>query len=58
MMQKPVKKSERSFIGRTFLRWSKYWMACKDPKKREQYMKQAIKLGEMLENELSKQRGD
>lgn len=48
----PVKPQERSHIGRQFLRWSKYWMNAKDPKKREQYMKQTVKLGEMLENEL------
>lgn len=54
---KPIKRSERSHIGRQFVRWSKYWMNTKDPKKREQYMKQTAKLGEMLENELlSKQR--
>lgn len=51
-MDKPIKKSERSHIGRQFLRWSKYWMNCKDPQKRDQYMKQTIKLGEMLEAEL------
>lgn len=55
-MQKPIKKSEHSYIGRQFLRWSKYWMNCKDPKKRQELFKQARLLGEMLEAEfLSKQ---
>lgn len=48
----PQKKTECSYIGRQFLRWNKYWIKCKDPKKRDQYMKQAAKLGEMLEAEL------
>lgn len=48
----PVKKGERNHIQRQFLKWSKYWMNCKDPKKREQYMRQAVRLGEFLEAEL------
>lgn len=52
MIQRPVKKSEHSFIGRVFLRFSKYWMSCKDPKKRKELFKQAQTLGEMLEQEV------
>ena len=48
----PQKKTEHSHIGRQFLRWSKYWMNSKDPKKRDQYLKQTVKLGELLEAEL------
>lgn len=50
----PVKKSERPFIGRRFLRWSKYWEKCKDPEKRKILFKQACILGEMLEKELER----
>ena len=48
----PVKKSERSFTARNFLRWSKYWMACKDKQKQERLFRQAQILGEWLEKEI------
>lgn len=47
----PVKKAEFSFTARQFLRWSKYWMACKDKQKQERLFKQARILGELLERE-------
>lgn len=46
---KPVKPLERPYIGRVFLRWSKYWMNCKDSDKRKEYFKQASILGQLLE---------
>ena len=50
-MKQPIKKSEHSFIGRVFLRWSKYWMNCKDADKKKELFKQAQTLGELLEKE-------
>lgn len=50
-MKQPVKKSEHSFIGRVFLRWSKYWMNCKDTEQKKKLFRQAQTLGELLEKE-------
>ena len=48
----PVKKSERTHIQRQFIKWNKYWITCKDEKKKAEYFKQANKLGAMIEQEL------
>ena len=48
----PQKADERTHIQRQFLRFSKYWMAEKNPKKREELFKQANKLGHWMEQEL------
>lgn len=54
----PVKKAERTHLQRQFLRWNKYWYNCKDPKKREKWFDEAVKLGQWVEDELfGKQRG-
>lgn len=47
----PVKPLERSHTARQFLRFSKYWMNCKDPVKKAEYFRQARILGERLEEE-------
>lgn len=53
----PVKLQERSHIGRQFLHWSRCWLVCKEPKKKERLFRQMAKLGEMVEKELlSRQR--
>lgn len=51
----PVKPLERPYAGRIFLRFSKYWIACKDPKRRKELFKQAEILGHRLEEELLRQ---
>ena len=48
----PRKKDERTYIERQFLRWSKYWVACKNPEKRKELFEQANRLGYMVENQL------
>lgn len=48
----PQKADERTHIERQFLRWSKYWEKCPDPKKREELFKQANILGHMVEQRL------
>lgn len=53
----PVNTSDQTHTQRQFLRWSKCWLVCKEPKRKEMLLRQMVKLGEMVERELlSRQR--
>lgn len=52
MKDEVVKKGERTYIQRQYIRWSKYWLYCKDPKKKNVLFKQSVSVGDMMLKEM------